>query len=78
MRKIIIIGGGGFFGMYLAEQFSLLGHGVKLFEKENNYMSRASYNNQARVHNGYVHVSLSRVLLMNFVIALIQTLISII
>ncbi|EJF6538049.1 FAD-binding oxidoreductase [Escherichia coli] len=53
MRKNIIIVGGGFFGMYLAEQFSLLGHGVKLFEKENNYMSRASYNNQARVHNGY-------------------------
>ncbi|HHD7441536.1 TPA: FAD-dependent oxidoreductase [Citrobacter braakii] len=53
MRKNIIIVGGGFFGMYLAEQFSLLGHGVKLFEKEKNYMSRASYNNQARVHNGY-------------------------
>ncbi|MCL9670155.1 FAD-dependent oxidoreductase [Citrobacter sp. MNAZ 1397] len=53
MRKDIIIVGGGFFGMYLAEQFSLLGHGVKLFEKESNYMSRASYNNQARVHNGY-------------------------
>lgn len=53
MRKEIIIVGGGFFGMYLAEQFSLLGHAVKLFEKENNYMSRASYNNQARVHNGY-------------------------
>ncbi|MFZ5104386.1 FAD-dependent oxidoreductase [Enterobacter roggenkampii] len=53
MRKQIIIVGGGFFGMYLAEQFSLLGHKVKLFEKEKNYMSRASYNNQARVHNGY-------------------------
>ncbi|HFG3848999.1 TPA: NAD(P)-binding protein [Escherichia coli] len=34
MRKQIIIVGGGFFGMYLAEQFSLLGHKVKLFEKE--------------------------------------------
>lgn len=53
MRKKIIIVGGGFFGMYLAEQFSLLGHRVKLFEKENAYMSRASYNNQARGHNGY-------------------------
>lgn len=38
--------------MYLAEQFSLLGHRVKLFEKENSYMSRTSYNNQARVYNG--------------------------
>ena len=53
MRKKIIIVGGGFFGMYLAEQLSLLGHKVSLFEKEKAYMSRASYNNQARVHNGY-------------------------
>lgn len=53
MRKKIIIAGGGFFGMYLAEQLSLMGHHVSLFEKEGNYMSRASYNNQARVHNGY-------------------------
>ncbi|WP_312583631.1 FAD-dependent oxidoreductase [Atlantibacter sp.] len=53
MRKKIIIAGGGFFGMYLAEQLALRGHHVSLFEKEDNYMSRASYNNQARVHNGY-------------------------
>lgn len=53
MHKKIIIAGGGFFGMYLAEHLSLLGHKVSLFEKEDNYMSRASYNNQARVHNGY-------------------------
>lgn len=53
MKKNVIIAGGGFFGMYLAEQLAISGHKVKLFEKENNYMSRASYNNQARVHNGY-------------------------
>lgn len=53
MNKRIIIAGGGFFGMYLAEQLSLLGHDVSLYEKEQRCMSRASYNNQARVHNGY-------------------------
>ncbi|MDA8491721.1 FAD-dependent oxidoreductase, partial [Kluyvera sp. Awk 3] len=52
MSKQIIIVGGGFFGLYLAEQLSLKGHHVKLFEKEHDFMSRASYNNQARVHNG--------------------------
>lgn len=51
MRSIII--GGGFFGLYLADFLSLAGIDVKVFEKENAFMSHASYNNQARVHNGY-------------------------
>ncbi|KEY57803.1 FAD-dependent oxidoreductase [Serratia sp. DD3] len=53
MKKKIVIVGGGFFGMYIAEFFAERGHDVQLFEKESNFMSRASFNNQARVHNGY-------------------------
>lgn len=39
--------------MYLAEYFSKAGHRVHVIEKEQSFMSRASFNNQARVHNGY-------------------------
>lgn len=53
MNKKIVVVGGGFFGIYLAEQFASQGFEVSLFEKEKEYMTRASYNNQARVHNGY-------------------------
>ncbi|MEE9694192.1 FAD-dependent oxidoreductase [Aeromonas hydrophila] len=52
MSSIIVVGG-GFFGMYLAEYFAKSGHSVKLIEREQGFMTRASYNNQARVHNGY-------------------------
>ena len=45
--------GGGFFGMYLSVYFARKGHEVILSEKENDFMQRASYVNQARVHNGY-------------------------
>ena len=51
-RTSLIIGG-GFFGMYIAEYLALTGQKVILCEKENDFMQRASYNNQARVHNGY-------------------------
>jgi FAD dependent oxidoreductase len=51
MRILVI--GGGFFGMYLAEQFTRCGYDVHLVEREGAFMSRASYANQARVHNGY-------------------------
>ncbi|HDP73472.1 MAG TPA: FAD-dependent oxidoreductase [Candidatus Woesearchaeota archaeon] len=47
--------GGGFFGAYLAfytKSFSPSSR-VVLVEKENEIMKRASYNNQARIHNGY-------------------------
>lgn len=49
----ITIIGGGFFGLYLAEYYSLIGKKVLVVEKENDVMQRASYANQARVHNGY-------------------------
>jgi hypothetical protein len=39
--------------MYLSEYFARQGHEVILSEKEGDFMQRASYVNQARVHNGY-------------------------
>ncbi|WP_240780374.1 FAD-dependent oxidoreductase [Serratia proteamaculans] len=51
--KNVIIAGGGFFGLYLAEQLALKGCRVTVYEKNSELMSRASYVNQARVHNGY-------------------------
>lgn len=50
-----IIIGGGFYGLRIA-QFLVEEIGLKkvlVIEKESDVMSRASYNNQARVHNGY-------------------------
>ena len=52
MKQIIVIGG-GFFGMYIAEYCALQGHQVTIIEQSHDYMQRASYVNQARVHNGY-------------------------
>jgi glycine/D-amino acid oxidase-like deaminating enzyme len=52
MKNVLIVGG-GFFGMYLAEHFAKAGHLVQLVEKESTLMARASYANQARVHHGY-------------------------
>ncbi|MDR2892130.1 MAG: FAD-binding oxidoreductase [Deltaproteobacteria bacterium] len=52
MKEIVIIGG-GFFGLYLAEFFALKKHRILLLEQEDSLMRRASYHNQARVHNGY-------------------------
>jgi glycine/D-amino acid oxidase-like deaminating enzyme len=49
-----IIIGGGFFGSRLALTLQKTGGGkVLLLEKGPDLMKRASYNNQARVHNGY-------------------------
>ncbi len=52
MKEIIVIGG-GFFGVCIAEHFAKRGDRVRLYERESALMSRASFNNQARVHNGY-------------------------
>ncbi|MDY3759676.1 MAG: FAD-dependent oxidoreductase, partial [Treponema sp.] len=49
--KIII--GGGYFGLYLSWYLGSKGYKVVLFEKESALMTHASYNNQARIHNGY-------------------------
>lgn len=50
-----IIIGGGFFGLSVAEYLRVKLHQkrVLVLEKEGGLMQRASYNNQARVHNGY-------------------------
>ncbi|MCU7495756.1 MAG: FAD-binding oxidoreductase [Ignavibacteria bacterium] len=53
MGKTSLVIGGGFFGMYIANHLARKGSQVYLVEKENQFMSRASFNNQARVHNGY-------------------------
>ncbi|MDB2447109.1 FAD-dependent oxidoreductase [bacterium] len=45
--------GGGFFGLYLAKCLGEKGKSVVVIEKEKECMTRASLNNQARVHNGY-------------------------
>lgn len=49
----ILIVGAGFFGLCIAEYFGKLGKKVLLCEKQSECMTRASYVNQARVHNGY-------------------------
>lgn len=49
----VVVVGGGFFGMYISEFFAQKSLKVLLCEKEHDFMLRASYNNQARVHNGY-------------------------
>jgi len=54
MQDAVIIGG-GFYGaaiaVYLAKQRGM--HRITLVEREAALLTRASYNNQARVHNGY-------------------------
>ena len=49
----VCIIGGGFFGCSLAVAFADQGYRVILVEERSALMERASYNNQARVHNGY-------------------------
>ncbi len=54
MLDAVIIGG-GFYGaaiaLYLARQRGF--REILLIEREAELLTRASYNNQARVHNGY-------------------------
>jgi len=49
----IAIIGGGFYGCYLASALAAGGMSTVLLEAEADLMTRASYNNQARVHAGY-------------------------
>jgi len=52
-RSDAVIVGGGFFGSYLALLLKHRGVSAVIVEREDDLMLRASYNNQARVHNGY-------------------------
>ena len=49
----VVIAGAGFFGMNIACRFAEKGKRVLLCEKFDRCMTRASYTNQARIHNGY-------------------------
>ncbi len=53
MTTRIAVIGGGFFGLYIAAHLASRKFRVTLFEREDSPLSRASYVNQARVHNGY-------------------------
>ncbi len=48
-----LVVGGGFFGAWLALELARRGRSVVLLERENELLRRASFHNQARVHNGY-------------------------
>ncbi len=49
----ILIIGGGFYGLYIAEYLAIKGFKILLCEKNTELMQQASFSNQARVHNGY-------------------------
>lgn len=49
----VVIVGAGFYGCYLALLLAEKGKSVLLVERGSEILTRASYNNQARVHNGY-------------------------
>ena len=50
--KTVIVGG-GFYGCALAVFLRQHGHNVIIIEEGSDLMQRASYANQARIHNGY-------------------------
>jgi glycine/D-amino acid oxidase-like deaminating enzyme len=52
-RYDVLVVGGGFYGLYLAEHLARPGRAVLLCEREPGFMRRASFRNQARVHAGY-------------------------
>src|SRR4051812_13532967 len=53
MQFDAVIVGGGFYGARLALMLGRAGKQVLLVEREGQLMTRASLNNQARVHGGY-------------------------
>ncbi len=52
-KYAVVVIGGGFFGLSIATRCAKAGQSVLLVEKGAELMRRASYHNQARVHNGY-------------------------
>lgn len=51
-RKPVVVVGAGFFGLYIAEHLAKRGRDVLVLEQSDQVMQRASFANQARVHNG--------------------------
>jgi glycine/D-amino acid oxidase-like deaminating enzyme len=51
-RAIVVIGG-GFYGCSVADHLARQGANVVLLERSPDLLTRASYHNQARLHNGY-------------------------
>ncbi len=51
-QRVTIIGG-GFYGCCLALWYRRAGYDVTILERGSDLLTRASYNNQARVHQGY-------------------------
>jgi glycine/D-amino acid oxidase-like deaminating enzyme len=51
-RAIVVIGG-GFYGCSVADHLAHQGANVVLLERSSDLLTRASYHNQARLHNGY-------------------------
>jgi hypothetical protein len=49
----VVVIGGGFFGCSIALYLKKYFNSILIIEKEADLLQRASYNNQARVHNGY-------------------------
>ena len=49
----IAVIGGGFYGLRIGTMTATAGRTTALFERELRFLSRASFNNQARVHGGY-------------------------
>lgn len=49
----IAVIGGGFYGLRIGAMTAGAGRSTVLFERELRFLSRASFNNQARVHGGY-------------------------
>ena len=53
-KAYAVVIGGGFYGVNIALHLAQQNKGqVTLVDRENSLLSRASHNNQARVHNGY-------------------------
>ena len=50
--KIAVVGG-GFYGLWIAQEITKRGINVTLYEKNEDLLQEASLLNQARVHNGY-------------------------
>lgn len=55
MSRAHLVVGGGFYGLYAAERVAAMlpNAEVAVAEREDGFCSKATYNNQARVHNGY-------------------------